>query len=138
MPQSTLSVVSGGGRARAFGLDQVIVAETELSDVDGAAGVLTVRGHSIEELARKISFEAMLALLWHGELPGRKEERALARKLGLARLDAHRRLPELGAALALADPMEALRASIGSLPSEGESASVPASVVSVGCHRPAA
>ena len=125
MPQSTLSVVSGGGRARAFGLDQVIVAETELSDVDGAAGVLTVRGHSIEELAGKISFEAMLALLWHGELPGRKEERALARKLGLARLDAHRRLPELGAALALADPMEALRASIGSLPSEGESASVP-------------
>jgi citrate synthase len=131
MPQSTLSVVSGAGRARAFGLDQVIVAETELSDVDGAAGLLTVRGHSIEELAGKISFEAMLALLWHGELPGREEERALAGALGLARLEAHRRLPELGAALGLADPMDALRASIGSLPAEGESAtadSLPAAV----------
>ena len=110
--QSTSSAArSWSGRARAFGLDDVIVAETELSDVNGAAGRLTVRGHSIEELAGRISFEALIALLWSGHLPSPEEERAIAGALGRARLEAHARVPELKAAFALEAPMDALRAS---------------------------
>ncbi|MDY6817865.1 MAG: citrate synthase [Halobacteriales archaeon] len=51
------------------GLEGVVVAESELSDVDGDAGELLYRGYSIEDLARQASFEEVLYLLWHGELP---------------------------------------------------------------------
>ncbi|MDP1748757.1 MAG: citrate/2-methylcitrate synthase, partial [Reyranella sp.] len=46
------------------GLDGVIVADTLMSEVDGEAGRLIVRGHSIEELAAKTGFEGVAALLW--------------------------------------------------------------------------
>ncbi|MFB6148871.1 MAG: citrate/2-methylcitrate synthase, partial [Halobacteriales archaeon] len=39
------------------GLEGVVVAESELSDVDGDAGELLYRGYSIEDLARQASFE---------------------------------------------------------------------------------
>ena len=44
------------------GLDDVVVAETVLSHVDGAGGRLIVRGHELEDIAGR-SFEAVLALL---------------------------------------------------------------------------
>lgn len=115
---------AGSGRARASGLDGVHVADTELSEVDGDGGRLIVRGHSIEALAGRTSFEAMLALLWRGALPGPEEETSLRHALGRARVDAHRRVPELGAALALDDPMEALRAAVAALPGTGDHAEV--------------
>ena len=45
------------------GLEGVIAAETILSQVDGHAGRLIIRGHDIEEIAGHRSFEAMAALL---------------------------------------------------------------------------
>ena len=50
------------------GLDDVVVAETVLSHVDGAGGRLIVRGHELEDIAG-LSFEAVLALLWNGLTP---------------------------------------------------------------------
>ena len=47
-----------------MGLDDVIAAETSLSDVDGLAGRLIIRGHSLDELAGHASAEDMLALLF--------------------------------------------------------------------------
>ena len=49
------------------GLDDVVVAETTLSDVDGNAGRLIIRGHLVEELADNATYEEVLALLWNEE-----------------------------------------------------------------------
>ncbi|WP_254542868.1 citrate synthase [Halomarina pelagica] len=51
------------------GLEGVLVAESELSFIDGDAGRLIYRGYSIDDLAREASFEEVVYLLWHGELP---------------------------------------------------------------------
>ena len=48
------------------GLDDVIVAETTLSHVDGSAGELILRGQHMEDVAGHCSFEAIAAKLWSG------------------------------------------------------------------------
>ena len=50
-----------GRRAMISGLDDVVVAETVLSDVDGQAGRLVIRGHSLDDLVDHASFECVLA-----------------------------------------------------------------------------
>ena len=57
----------------AKGLEGVLVAESELSDIDGDAGRLVYRGYAIEDLAREATYEEVLYLLWHGRLPSRAE-----------------------------------------------------------------
>jgi citrate synthase len=51
------------------GLEGVLVAESELSSIDGDAGELIYRGYSIDDLARHASYEEVLYLLWYKELP---------------------------------------------------------------------
>ncbi|ERG90553.1 MAG: 2-methylcitrate synthase/citrate synthase II [Haloquadratum walsbyi J07HQW1] len=51
------------------GLEDVLVAESKLSRIDGDAGELVYRGYSIEDLAQKASYEEVVYLLWHGRLP---------------------------------------------------------------------
>jgi citrate synthase len=51
------------------GLEDVVVAETRMSGVDGAAGELTIAGFPVEELAGRASFEEVVYLLWHDALP---------------------------------------------------------------------
>jgi citrate synthase len=51
------------------GLEGVLVAESGLSYIDGDEGKLVYRGYEIDDLARNASFEEVLCLLWHGELP---------------------------------------------------------------------
>ena len=55
------------------GLEGVLVAESELSYIDGDEGRLVYRGYDIEDLAREASYEEVVYLLWHGELPTRDE-----------------------------------------------------------------
>ncbi|AHG04823.1 citrate (Si)-synthase [Halobacterium sp. DL1] len=55
------------------GLEGVLVAESELSYIDGDAGKLVYRGYTIEDLARDASYEEVLYLLWNGRLPNREE-----------------------------------------------------------------
>jgi citrate synthase len=55
------------------GLEGVLVAESELSFIDGDAGKLVYRGYAIEDLARDASYEEVLYLLWYGHLPDREE-----------------------------------------------------------------
>ncbi|MGZ6016298.1 MAG: citrate synthase/methylcitrate synthase [Phenylobacterium sp.] len=99
------------------GLEGVIAAETVLSDVDGAAGRLVIRGCELQEIAGRVSFEAVAARLLDGffvELPG-----DLRPELGRAR---ERVYAELGALDGLSPdlpPVDALRALIARLP-DGE------------------
>ena len=55
------------------GLRGVLVAESEMSYIDGDAGKLIYRGYDIEELAREASFEEVLYMLWEGHLPNQDE-----------------------------------------------------------------
>ncbi|MDG5775655.1 citrate synthase [Haloarculaceae archaeon H-GB2-1] len=55
------------------GLEGVLVAESELSNIDGDAGRLIYRGYAIEDLAREASYEEVVYLLWHGHLPDAEE-----------------------------------------------------------------
>jgi citrate synthase len=63
----------GSGTGFVAGLEDVVAAETRLSEVDGEAGELTIAGFPVEELAGRATFEEVVYLLWHDELPGREE-----------------------------------------------------------------
>src|SRR5262245_18125322 len=102
-----------GNEAFRPGLEDVVVAETRLSLVDGAGGRLVVRGHAIEELAG-LCFEEMCGLLWDGVLPAPARTDAIRRGLGAGRAEAHQELLAAGRH-AGGDGMEALRAGLAAL-----------------------
>jgi len=98
------------------GLEGVLVAESSLSEIDGDEGELIYRGYSIDDLAHNTSYEEVLHLLWHDELP---DAEALAEfKASMAKerhLDAgiHRLIEDL--AEADEEPMAALRTIVSNL-----------------------
>jgi citrate synthase len=97
------------------GLEGVVAAETQLCDLDGANGRLAYRGHDIDDLARRATFEEVAWLLWQGHLPGRAELDRLAAEMAAARP-----IPDtLVRAFALmpkeTDPMRALQAGVAIL-----------------------
>jgi citrate synthase len=100
---------------QAAGLEGVVVAESEISFVDGQEGRLVYRGYSIEELAAHSTFEEVSKLLLDGELPKREAlgtfERTLTgeRALDGRTLDIVRRFP------AEAEAMSALRTGVSAL-----------------------
>ena len=51
------------------GLEGVVAASSAICDVDGIKGILIYRGYDIHDLAQNATFEEVLYLLWHGELP---------------------------------------------------------------------
>jgi citrate synthase len=67
------------------GLEGVIAAATQIAEVDGRQGRLTLRGYDIHELAGRASFEEVAFLLWHGRLPDRAEHDAMRREMSAAR-----------------------------------------------------
>ena len=97
------------------GLEGVVVAETELSDVDGERGELIIRGYRVEELVGHATFEDVWALLWSGRLPVGDEREVWRSRLAAARRRAFERIDDLGRALDVPDGMDALRASLAQL-----------------------
>lgn len=92
------------------GLDDVVVAETVLSDVNGDAGRLTIRGFALEQLAGQRSFEAVAHLLFEGFLPALPGPDAFARQLGEARRAVWHRVEPLLPALATRPVYDGMRA----------------------------
>jgi citrate synthase len=68
------------------GLEDVIAAETVLSDIDGQAGRLIIRGRSLDELVAGCRYEDVLALLWAGLIVECPDAAALGAGLGTARI----------------------------------------------------
>jgi citrate synthase len=98
------------------GLEGVLVAESELSFIDGDAGRLVYRGYEIEDLARGASYEEVLYLLWYGHLPDRaaydefRDSMAAERHVADGVLTTVRELAEQDE-----DPMAALRTAVSQL-----------------------
>ncbi len=55
------------------GLEDVVAAETAISDIDGVEGRLMYVGYDIKELAANCTFEEIVYLLHHLELPNPKQ-----------------------------------------------------------------
>ena len=98
------------------GLEDVIAAETALSDVDGEAGRLIIKGHALEELAGTATFEDVARLLLDGLFDDLPAPAAFARRLGQARVEAFAHLSALTPELAASPPVDAVRALIALLP----------------------
>lgn len=98
------------------GLDGVIVADTVMSEVDGEAGRLIVRGQVIEELVKVRGFEGVAARLWEGFTEGGGDEAAVRAGMAVARERAFADVPRLlGTARGL-NPVEGLRVGLAMLP----------------------
>jgi citrate synthase len=90
------------------GLENIVAAETVLSEVDGQAGRLVIRGRALEELAGHASYEQAARLLLDGffdHLPA-----DLAPAFGAARAEVFSHVAALDATLLALTPMEAMRA----------------------------
>eukprot|EP01035_Chromulina_nebulosa_P059210 gene59210-81078_t len=75
-------------------LEGVVAARTVLSEVDGEAGRLVIRGHALDEIAQRWRYEDVVGLLFEGffdTLPGTGTE-ALRIAIGRARREAFERL----------------------------------------------
>jgi citrate synthase len=69
----------------AKGLEGIVAAATEIAEVDGAQGKLTLRGYDISELEGRVTFEEVAYLLWHGKLPNETELAELSTEISGAR-----------------------------------------------------
>jgi citrate synthase len=90
------------------GLEGVVAADTVLSEVDGQAGRLIIRGHSLDELAGHATFEEVTQLLWDGFLDDLPRDVAAA--LGAARAEVFAEVAALDTGLLDRTPIEAMRA----------------------------
>jgi citrate synthase len=97
------------------GLDDVVVAETVLSEVDGQRGRLTIRGASVEQLTGQVPFEAVAARLWDGLAPGPETSDSVAAALGQARVEAFTRLTPLFDHAAALPAIDGLRLGLAAL-----------------------
>jgi citrate synthase len=55
------------------GLEGIVAASSAICTVDGLKGELIYRGYDIHDLAQNSSFEEVVHLLWHGDLPTASE-----------------------------------------------------------------
>jgi citrate synthase len=101
------------------GLEDVIAAETQLSDVDGEAGRLIIRGVSLDHLVASSTYEGTAALLLDGLTEQRFDEAQLRRLLGAARTELFDHVAAADATLLALPPVDATRALIARLP-DGE------------------
>jgi len=93
-----------------IGLEGVVVAETELSTIDGQRGQLVIRGHRIDELTGRRAFAEVAALLLD------VDSIDLAARIGAGRQQAWTLLAPGSATDPMDDPMDALRGALAQLP----------------------
>jgi citrate synthase len=103
------------------GLEGVVAADTILSEVDGQAGRLVIRGCALDQLSGRVSFEAVIHLLLDGFFEDLPNAAALAAALGRARVEVFAEIAALdeGApdkGLGRLSTIEAVRALMARLP----------------------
>jgi citrate synthase len=90
------------------GLEGVVAADTVLSEVDGQAGRLIIRGHSLDELAGRASYEQVTRILWDGFFDNLPDD--LAPALGAARAEVFAEVAALDTGILDRTPIEGMRA----------------------------
>ncbi|HWA63140.1 MAG TPA: citrate synthase/methylcitrate synthase [Caulobacteraceae bacterium] len=90
------------------GLEGIVAAETVLSEVDGDAGRLVIRGRSLDQLAGHTTYEEAARLLFDGFFDGLPAD--LQPAIGAARAEVFAEVRALDAELASRTPIEAMRA----------------------------
>ncbi|MBB4094739.1 citrate synthase/methylcitrate synthase [Ochrobactrum pecoris] len=102
------------------GLEDVIAAETVLSDIDGLAGRLVIRGRSLDDLVPQSSVEDGIELLWDGFFKDLPRGAELQKALGEARVQVFHHTEALDDTLMELPPIEALRALMARIPDEND------------------
>lgn len=97
------------------GLGNTIAADTQLSYIDGANGVLEYVGFDIDSLARHSTFEETTWLLWHGHLPTALELAEFSKELQSEYPVDPRMMDVIRAIPRTAAPMDALRTLVSAL-----------------------
>jgi citrate synthase len=92
------------------GLEGVIAADTVLSEVDGDAGRLVIRGYSLDDLAGKTTYEEAVGLLFDGFFDELPPQGALTAAIGRARAEVFAEVAYLDAGLKQRTTIEAVRA----------------------------
>jgi citrate synthase len=110
------------------GLGGGVAAETMLSQVDGQAGRLVLRGHQLQDIAGQRGVEWLIEELWRGFAEGNLSESMVRRELGTTRVAVFADvLPLLPQASRLA-PIEALRLLVGAVFDDAADLRLPATV----------
>ncbi|HKS94729.1 MAG TPA: citrate synthase [Terriglobia bacterium] len=97
------------------GLQDVVIATSQICSIDGQRGKLTYWGYDIHDLAANSTFEEVVYLLWHGRLPKQSELDTLREQLAEncpispEIIDLLKRLPPPQ------HPMETLRTAVSAL-----------------------
>lgn len=103
------------GAGKGGGLAGAVVADSNISFVDGANGILEYRGYDIRVLAENSTYEEVAYLLWNGRLPTAQELEEMKRQARACRFLP----PEIIAALRNlpknADPMAVMRSAVSML-----------------------
>jgi citrate synthase len=97
------------------GLEDVVVATSQICFIDGQQGRLLYRGYDIDDLAAQSTFEEVVHLLWYGALPTKKELAAHVKALAAARRLPPRLFTLLKALPRKTIPMEVLRTGVSAL-----------------------
>ncbi|HWW58245.1 MAG TPA: citrate synthase/methylcitrate synthase [Sphingopyxis sp.] len=98
------------------GLENVVAAETILSDVRGAEGQLIIRGHPLSELAGHWTFEETAHLLFTGFFADLPDAADFAARLGAARVDVFERARVLLGPMSKLPAYDGMRAAMAMLP----------------------
>ena len=105
------------------GLEDVVAAETILSDVDGQSGRLIIRGQSLDELVKYATFESVLTLLWEGFFKALPSASDMLMLLGAARQEVFEHLDAADSEIVKQPAVDAVRALIARLPDADDVAS---------------
>lgn len=103
-----------------IGLDDVVVAQTTLSKVDGEKGELIIGGFLVEVLVKTLTFEALAAKLWQGFTKQDDKEKTMILALGRARQRAFQLLPSFLEVAGKLTFIEGLRLGLASLSDKEE------------------
>ncbi len=102
------------GSVTSSGLENVVAADTALSDVDGALGRLIIRGVSLDDLAGRATYPDVLTLLLAHQVPD--WPLTLEHELGMARVAVAAHLEAVDVALLSLPPVEAMRVLLARIP----------------------
>jgi citrate synthase len=73
--------MSNAGEKVISGLEGVLACESSVSFIDGNIPELSYRGYNIHDIAETLTYEQVVYLLWHGELPSAPELQAFSADL---------------------------------------------------------